>query len=65
MSAAASVGRSKYLVLAGNEFNRNSAPLAEGEVVLDGWVTIGHEVQNVFTVFTDESSFGFWEIRQP
>jgi hypothetical protein len=45
MSAAASVGRSKYLVLAGNELTE-TAPLAEGEVVLDGWVTIGHEVRS-------------------
>ncbi len=45
MSARPSVGRSAYLTL---EQGRLSAtpPLEEGEQVLEGWVTIGHEVRS-------------------
>jgi hypothetical protein len=45
MSGSPSVGTSKYLVLEGNVL-KETAPFAEGEVVLDGWVTIGHEVRS-------------------
>ncbi len=45
MSAPPSVGTSKYLVLEGNVL-KEIAPLTEGEVALDGWVTIGHEVRS-------------------
>ena len=45
MSASPSVGTSKYLVLEGNVL-KETASFAEGEVVLDGWVTIGHEVRS-------------------
>jgi len=45
MSASPSVGTSKYLVLEGNVL-KETAPFIEGEEVLDGWVTIGHEVRS-------------------
>ena len=45
MAASPSVGKSKYLVLERNVL-KNKAPLTEGEEVLDGWVTIGHEVRS-------------------
>jgi hypothetical protein len=46
MAASPSVGKSKYLVLERNVL-KNKAPLTEGEEVLDGWVTIGHEVRSL------------------
>ena len=45
MTASPSVGTSKYLVLEGNVL-KETAPFNEGEVVLDGWATIGHEVRS-------------------
>jgi hypothetical protein len=45
MSAVPSVGTSKYLVLEGGLL-KEAAPFTEGEVALDGWVTIGHEVRS-------------------
>ena len=45
MAAPPSVSTSKYLVLEGNAL-KETAPFAAGEVVLDGWVTIGHEVRS-------------------
>jgi len=47
MAVPSSVGRSKYLVLDRNEI-KEIPPLTEAEVVLDGWVTIGHEVRTFF-----------------
>jgi len=45
MAASPSVGMSKYLVLEHNVL-KEIAPLNEGEEVLDGWVTVGHEVRS-------------------
>ncbi len=45
MAVPPSVGTSKYLVLDRNML-KEITPLTEGEEVLDGWVTIGHEVRS-------------------
>jgi len=45
MSASPAVSASTYLVLEGNVL-KETAPFTEGEVILDGWVTIGHEVRS-------------------
>jgi hypothetical protein len=45
MNKAPSVGISRYIVLDGDAF-KESATLSEGEEILDGWVTIGHEVRS-------------------
>ncbi len=45
MAVSPSVGRSKYLTLERNVL-KEIAPLDDGEQVLDGWVTIGHEVRS-------------------
>ena len=45
MAVPPSVGASKYLVLDRNML-KEITPLTEGEEVLDGWVTIGHEVRS-------------------
>ena len=44
MTTAPSVGISRYLVVEGNDL-KEAAPFSEGEEILDGWVTIGHEVR--------------------
>jgi hypothetical protein len=44
MSARPSVGKSKYAVLRGERLEE-IAPLEKGEQVLEGYVTIGHEVR--------------------
>ena len=45
MSAPPSVGKSKYLTLKDGTLAAVQ-PLGEGEQVLEGWVTIGHEVRS-------------------
>jgi len=45
MAAPPSVGTSKYLVLERNVLKEIPSP-TEGEAVIDGWVTIGHEVRS-------------------
>jgi len=45
MSAAPSVGKSKYLILKDGALAAVE-PLGQGEQVLEGWVTIGHEVRS-------------------
>jgi hypothetical protein len=45
LSAAPSVGTSTYLILEGNGL-KETGPFTAGEVVVEGWVTIGHEVRS-------------------
>ena len=45
MTTAPSVGVSRYLVVEGDEL-KEAAHFSEGEEILDGWVTIGHEVRS-------------------
>jgi hypothetical protein len=45
MAAPPSVGTTKYGVLEGDAL-KEITPLREGEAILDGWVTIGHEVRS-------------------
>jgi hypothetical protein len=45
MTASPSVKKSKYLVLEHNVL-KETPPLTKGEEVLEGWVTIGHEVRS-------------------
>ena len=45
MTVPPSVGRSKYLILERNEL-KEIAPLGDEEQILEGWVTVGHEVRS-------------------
>ena len=45
MTTPPTVGKSKYLTFKDNEL-MDIMPLAEGEQVIEGWVTIGHEVRS-------------------
>jgi hypothetical protein len=45
MTAAPSVGISRYLLVEGDDL-KEVAPFPEGEEILEGWVTIGHEVRS-------------------
>ena len=45
MAAPPSVAASKYVVLEAGAL-KEITPLGEGETILDGWVTIGHEVRS-------------------
>jgi len=46
MTAPPSVRTSQYLILKGAQLE-SIAPLMEGEQVVEGWVTIGHEVRSI------------------
>ncbi len=53
MSTPPSVGKSKYLTIKHGQL-ADIKPLAEGEQVVEGWVTIGHEVRS-FGPCSDET----------
>jgi hypothetical protein len=54
MSVSPSVGKSKYLILKKDEL-AEIKPLGEGEQVLEGWVTIGHEVRSFLPCSKDRA----------